>query len=98
MSRPDILRLAQLPPVGSAVQPSERMVFFAETGFQSTKVYQRQDMPSGFAAFGPALIEEYGSTTLISPADSFSVGALGEIRISINANANSITSLARAHL
>ena len=32
---------------------------------------------------GPAVIEEYGSTTLIGPGDRFEVGRLGELRISI---------------
>ena len=35
----------------------------------------------GFSGQGPALIEEYGSTTLIWPGDRFEVGALGELRI-----------------
>ena len=35
----------------------------------------------GFQGEGPALIEEYGSTTLVWPGDSFEIGTLGEIRI-----------------
>ena len=35
----------------------------------------------GFAADGPAVIEEYGSTTLIWPGDRFEIGGMGEIRI-----------------
>ena len=40
-------------------------------------------LPPGFKAEGPALIEEYGSTTLIWPGDRFEVGAFGEIRIDV---------------
>ena len=36
---------------------------------------------AGFAAVGPALIVEYGSSTLIGPSDSFTIGSLGEIDI-----------------
>ena len=38
-------------------------------------------LPTGFNATGPALIEEYGSTTLVWPGDRFEVGPLREIRI-----------------
>ena len=42
-------------------------------------------LEAGFKGQGPALIEEYGSTTLIWPGDQFEIGALGEIRIVIAA-------------
>jgi hypothetical protein len=35
----------------------------------------------GFVAVGPALIVEYGSSTLIGPKDTFTIGSLGEIDI-----------------
>ena len=36
---------------------------------------------TGSAAHGPALIVEYGSSTLIGPRDTFTIGKLGEIDI-----------------
>jgi hypothetical protein len=30
---------------------------------------------------GPAVIEEYGTSTVVAPGDPFSIGRLGEIRI-----------------
>jgi len=45
----------------------------------------RTALAPGFKGEGPALIEEYGSTTLIWPGDRFEVGNLGEIRITIGA-------------
>jgi N-methylhydantoinase A len=50
-------------------------------------VFSRRALPIGFKADGPAVIEEYGSTTLISPADRFEIGPLGEIRIHIDQKA-----------
>ena len=44
-------------------------------------IYDRDGLAPGFAAEGPAIIEEYGSTTLVWPRDRFEVGAMGEIRI-----------------
>ena len=46
-------------------------------------VYERTSLTAGFKGQGPALIEEYGSTTLICPEDRFEVGELGEIRIQV---------------
>ena len=44
-------------------------------------VYDRESLAEGFAANGPAIIEEYGSTTLVWPGDRFEIGTLREIRI-----------------
>lgn len=49
----------------------------------STKAFARAQLPEGFSANGPAAIEEYGSTTVLGPSDSFEIGRLGEIQISI---------------
>ena len=47
------------------------------------QVYERTSFGTGFEGQGPALIEEYGSTTLIWPGDRFEVGELGEIRVTV---------------
>jgi len=52
-----------------------------ESGTVTAQVYDRTALAPGFKGEGPALIEEYGSTTLIWPGDRFEVGALGELRI-----------------
>ena len=36
---------------------------------------------AGFTAVGPALVVEYGSSTLIGPDDSLTIGSLGEVDI-----------------
>jgi len=46
-------------------------------------VYDRSRLPIGFRADGPAIVEEYGSTTLIGRRDQFEVGPLGELRIHV---------------
>jgi N-methylhydantoinase A/oxoprolinase/acetone carboxylase beta subunit len=59
-----------------------RPVYFGTAhGLVDTQVYRRAELTAGFAAPGPALIEEYGSTTVIGPQDRFSIGQLGEIHI-----------------
>jgi N-methylhydantoinase A len=79
LRRPDLQRL----PRGgaTAVPPAERQVYFGGHGFLTAAIFDRASLPIGFAADGPAVVEEYGSTTLVWPGDSFEVGALHEIRI-----------------
>ena len=75
MQRPRPASLAQ--PALSGAEPTKRPVFFAERGERlETPVYQRSALPTGFAARGPAVIEEYGSTTVVGPRiDSKSVAS-----------------------
>jgi N-methylhydantoinase A/oxoprolinase/acetone carboxylase beta subunit len=47
----------------------------------NAQIFDRDALAPGFDAAGPAIIEEYGSTTLVWPGDRFEVGALHEIRI-----------------
>ena len=64
--------------------PKLRSVQFGQgEGMLEATVHQRGSLPGGFAAKGPAVIEEYGSTTLIGPGDGFQIGRLGEIIIEI---------------
>jgi N-methylhydantoinase A len=81
--RPADLRPA-LPSAAPAAAPT-RMVHFAERGGRvATPVLSRAALPIGYAAAGPAVIEEYGSTIVVGPDDRFAVGPLGEIRISFD--------------
>jgi N-methylhydantoinase A len=81
-------RLAALAPNHDAVsnpRAGRRPVYFAEGGGRMDGlVYQRRELPAGFEGRGPALIEEYGSTTVVGPNDHFEIGPLGEIRIQID--------------
>jgi N-methylhydantoinase A len=63
-----------------------RDVYF-NTGRQRTLVLNRYDLPLGFQETGPAIIEEFGATTLIGPDDRFEVGQYGELQISISKQA-----------
>ena len=62
--------------------PSTRDVYFMQVeGMLPATVHDRYNLPVGFSGAGPAVIEEYGSTTIIGPYDTFIIGHLGEIRI-----------------
>ena len=61
----------------SAVNTTTRDVHFTRRMRRAT-VYQRVDLAPGFTATGAALIEEYGSTTLIGPRTVLWSGSSGK--------------------
>jgi N-methylhydantoinase A len=80
LRRPALARLPRA--IAGTPAPTRRPVFFGgDSGTQDASIFERTALPPGFAGAGPALIEEYGSTTLIAPGDRFEIGTLGEIRI-----------------
>ena len=85
MQRPEIARLAKSSNGNLAKELGRRPIFFLEEDtFLPTQIYNRYAFKPGFEANGPALVVEYGSSTLIGPSDSFKIGMLGEIDIDCN--------------
>jgi N-methylhydantoinase A len=76
-------KLERLPRAATSMPPPQRRpVYFGPAGGTvEAQIFDRTALAPGFKQSGPALIEEYGSTTLVWPGDSFEIGALGEIRI-----------------
>jgi N-methylhydantoinase A len=84
--RPDIKGLAgDLPASEPNAVATRPIVLPGGQAPSPAKVFARRSLPFGFAADGPAVIEEYGSTTLIGAGDRFVIGELGEIRITLSA-------------
>ena len=82
MKQPEIARLARTNGAGKTAELEVRPVYFLdEDRFMPTRIYDRYALGSGLTGAGPALIVEYGSSTLIGPRDTFQVGKLGEIDI-----------------
>jgi N-methylhydantoinase A len=80
LRRPELARLPRAP--APTRPPERRPVYFGTArGTLDAQIHDRTALAPGFQGDGPALIEEYGSTTLVWPGDSFEIGALGEIRI-----------------
>jgi N-methylhydantoinase A len=70
---------------GKAISQSSRQVYFAERrGRVKAAVFNRTQLPVGWRHEGAAIIEEYGSTTVVGPDDTCEVGRLGELRIRFN--------------
>ncbi len=82
MKQPEIARLARSESAGKTPELENRPIFFLEEDrFLPTRVYDRYALGTDFTGRGPALVVEYGSSTLIGPADTFKIGKLGEIDI-----------------
>jgi N-methylhydantoinase A len=75
--------IARLPRAAAKSQPAQtRRVYIGNAGgWLDATIYHRDTLEPGFGAAGPAVIEEYGSTTVVWPGDRFEIGALHEIRI-----------------
>jgi N-methylhydantoinase A len=85
MNRPDVVRLARPVSGRDTAELEVRPIFFLEEDrFLPTQVYDRYALKPGFNGQGPALIVEYGSSTIIGPRDTFTIGKLGEIDIVCN--------------
>jgi len=80
---PDLSRLHRAGTAPSR-QARPRTVYSAEQRRRlPTQVLNRFALPVGFVTEGPAVIEEFGSTTVIGPSDRLEVGPLGELRITL---------------
>lgn len=80
--RPDLGLLAPAAAAGTRPAPvAHRPLHLRSGGWVDAPVWRRDTLPAGFILTGPAVIEEYGSTTLIGAGDVATIGALGEIAI-----------------
>ena len=76
--------LAALAPVATALpSPASHRSLHTGKAWVEAPVWSRATLPTGFRVSGPAVIEEYGSTTLLGPGDEAVIGALGEIAIQV---------------
>ena len=85
MKWPEIAKLPR--PMTAAAAPTKRMVYYGKSyGTVQAQIFQRSALEPGFFGAGPAVIEEYGSTTLVWPGDRFEIGRLHEIRLTCHSD------------
>lgn len=81
---PDLRALHRAPESGNAKPQAERAVYFATIGERiPTPIFSRYDLPIGFEMRGPAVIEEFGATSVIGPHDRLTVGGFGELHVEV---------------
>ena len=75
-----------LPAISAAIDApkySTRAVVFNDDTPVETRVFAREDLRKGQKIDGPALVVEYGTTTVIFPGDHLKVADTGELVISV---------------
>jgi N-methylhydantoinase A len=79
--------------IGGAVAPRSRRSVYCRRARRriDTPLYRRTDLPVGFSLTGPAIVEEYSSTTIVPLGDRLEVGALGELRITVQPAGSEVT-------
>jgi N-methylhydantoinase A len=83
LAAPAIDRLGQTAH-GTSAAPAGREVYFtAAGGFVPTPIHYRAALPPGARLDGPAVIQEYGSTTVLHPGDRLRVEANGVMVIEV---------------
>jgi N-methylhydantoinase A len=65
-----------------AARDGTRKAYFGG-GFRATPVYRRSGLLAGNRIKGPALIDEYASTTVLMPGDALSVDGYGNLVITV---------------
>ncbi len=68
------------PDVAPTISP---VYFTSKAGWQDARIYQRENLKWGNRIAGPALIEEYASTTVIFPGDELHVDKFGNLVIEV---------------
>jgi N-methylhydantoinase A len=61
-----------------------RAVFFPQQGYCSTPIFDRARLKAGNRISGPALVEEYASTTVVMPGDVLQIDDFGNLHIQVN--------------
>ena len=61
----------------------KRSVWFAQTGFVATPVYDRDRLPAGCRITGPAIVEQMDTTTVVPPGTVLKTDKLGYLHMEL---------------
>jgi N-methylhydantoinase A len=61
----------------------KRKVWFPETGFVTTPVYDRERLPAGCRISGPAIVEQMDTTTVVPPRAKLAGDKLGYLHLEV---------------
>ena len=81
LKQPEIARLPRAAAKSEADAETRKSISATRAAGWTRRYYHRDALEPGFSGIGPAVIEEYGSTTVVWPGDRFEIGQLREIRI-----------------
>ncbi|MCA9863557.1 MAG: hydantoinase/oxoprolinase family protein, partial [Thermomicrobiales bacterium] len=60
-----------------------RVAYFHGYGLTDTPIYRREELPAGFSAVGPMIVEEVSSTTVVHPGQTLKVHPSGVMTIGL---------------
>jgi N-methylhydantoinase A len=81
--KPRVSRLAEGSGTADGALKVHRKVYFDEVGgFTECPTYDRSKLGAGDRLVGPAVVEEWASTTVVRPGQELLVGSFGELVIS----------------
>ncbi len=85
MSKPELEKFVAgaAKPAAAAERGTREVFFYGASGMQPAQVYSRDHLLAGNRIAGPALIEEYASTTVLLPGDRLLVDVFGNLRIEL---------------
>ncbi len=79
--RPGLTQVARQTEGADAALKARRAVHLMGTWHEACPVYDRDRLGAGASLGGPAVVEEFGSTTVVPPRWSLSVDDLGNLRL-----------------
>ena len=86
-SKPAILEVAPGSGDGSSALEGDRQVYFKdERDAVDCPVYDRERLGAGDAIAGPAIVEEWNTTTIVHPGQGLEVDAYGNLIITEEAS------------
>lgn len=68
-------------PSGTVEPKAKRRVIFDDSTRSDVPVYERRDLPTGLTLDGPAIVEEFDSTTLVLPGYTFQSSDFGVLHL-----------------
>jgi N-methylhydantoinase A len=81
VQKPEIAKLEKVGDNAAETVKEVRSVLFEEDGWVKTKVYDRELLNAGSVIYGPAIVEEQSSSTILYPNQTLTVDAFGNLVI-----------------
>ncbi len=69
-------------------QREERLVWFPDTDFIPTPIYDRERLPVDADVRGPCIIEQMDTTTVVPPQAALHIDTLGSLHLDLNPDSN----------
>ena len=83
LQKPDLANVQASARRDGDVAPTTRKVYYEGHGFLETPIVERTTLERSRPLYGPLVVEEYGSTTVLGPGDVVTVDDLGQLVLDV---------------